>query len=105
MSVETKPTQATDPAPLAAAAVAAKPAAQSATFTATLEQEMKRIASHASEIKTLNNGAKLYYLAGGREVEQAPGRTPYVVKPGHWPPPKTSSDATPPPTSGQTSPR
>ncbi len=43
---------------------------------------MKRIASHATSVETLKNGAKLYHLPNGREVEQVAGKTPYVVKAG-----------------------
>jgi hypothetical protein len=49
---------------------------------AALQAEMARIAAHATSVETLRNGAKLYHLAGGREVEQAPGKTPYVVAKG-----------------------
>jgi hypothetical protein len=61
---------------------------------------MQRIASHASKVETLKNGAKLYFLANGREVEQAPGKTPYVVKAGTKPataaaPPAQPSSTTP----------
>jgi hypothetical protein len=55
---------------------------------------MKRIASHATKVETLKNGAKLYFLANGREVEQAPGKTPYVVAKGTVPAPKTTTPST-----------
>jgi hypothetical protein len=46
---------------------------------------MKRIAAHATSVETLENGAKLYHLAGGRVIEQVDGHSPYVVKAGNWP--------------------
>jgi hypothetical protein len=46
---------------------------------------MKRIAAHATSVETLKNGAKLYHLAGGREIEQVAGKSPYVVEAGNWP--------------------
>jgi hypothetical protein len=45
---------------------------------------MKQIASHATSVETLPNGAKLYHLSGGRIVEQVEGHSPYVVKAGNW---------------------
>jgi hypothetical protein len=43
---------------------------------------MARIAKRAEKVETLDNGAKLFHLPGGRIVEQVPGKTPYVVKAG-----------------------
>lgn len=67
-----------------AAAATAKPAEAETDFTKKLAAELQRIASHATKVETLKNGAKLYHLAGGREVEAAPGKSPYVVKQGDW---------------------
>jgi Tol biopolymer transport system component len=47
-----------------------------------LERQIERIAARALSIRKLKNGATLYILPGGREVEQAAGKTPYVVKAG-----------------------
>jgi hypothetical protein len=101
-AMETTSTRAGAAAP-APAAAAAKPAgngdeAKSADFTKRLAAELKRIASHATTIETLDNGAKVYHLAGGRQVEAAPGKSPYVIVKGDWPPAKTSSGATKPAT-------
>lgn len=64
------------------------------TFEEKLAATMKRIASHATKVETLKNGAKLYFLANGREVEQAPGKTPYVVAKGTVPAPKATAPST-----------
>jgi hypothetical protein len=58
---------------------------------------MQRIAARAESVETLKNGAKLYHLPNGREVEQVPGKSPYVTKKGTPPPASTSSTTTPPP--------
>lgn len=81
-----------------AAAPAGTTTAQS--FEEKLAATMKKIASHATKVETLKNGAKLYFLANGREVEQAPGKSPYVVAKGTVPAPKTTTPAatTPPST-------
>jgi len=57
---------------------AATPAAE--TFTEKLADQMKRIAAHAEKTETLKNGAELYLLADGKEIEQVPGKSPYIVK-------------------------
>ena len=76
--------------PVSSPAPASAPAAKSGplTFQQRLARQIARIAAHATKVETLKNGATLYTLAGGREVEQAPGHTPYVVRHG--------TDATPP---------
>lgn len=82
-----------DPAPpstaatatTAAAPVAASDATTATTdFTKALEAELQRLQKHATKVETLNNGAKLYHLPGGRLVEAAPGKSPYVVAKGNW---------------------
>jgi len=80
------------PAPTATPAASAKPekTGDALTFERSLAAEMARIASHATKIETLKNGATLYTLANGREIEQAPGMRPYVVKPGTAPAAKTA---------------
>lgn len=89
------PAPATPAAPAASTAAAASSTpAQTRTFTERLDAEMKRIASHASKVETLKNGARLYFLANGREVEQVPGKTPYVVRAG-TPPAKPAPASTP----------
>jgi len=55
-------------------------AAATESFTDRLADEMKRIAAHAEKSETLKNGAELYVFADGKEIEQAPGKSPYVVK-------------------------
>ena len=76
----------------------------SQSFEEKLAATMKRIASHATKVETLKNGAKLYFLPNGREVEQAEGKTPYVVAKGTVPAPKATTPAatTTPSTSGST---
>jgi hypothetical protein len=98
-AMETTSTRAGAAAPTPAAA-ATKGAgngddAKSADFTKRLEAELKRIASHATTVETLDNGAKVYHLAGGRQVEAAPGKSPYVIVKGDWPPAKTAKPAAP----------
>jgi hypothetical protein len=56
---------------------------------------MKRIEARAESVETLENGAKLYHLPGGREVEQVPGKSPYVTKKGTWPQPTDTKPTTP----------
>jgi hypothetical protein len=66
----------------------AKPAAETGTRKLTradaIEHQMERISSRALRVVTLKNGAKLYTLPGGRQIEQVPGKSPYVVKAGNW---------------------
>jgi hypothetical protein len=50
------------------------------SFTERLADQMKRIAAHAESSEKLKNGATLYHLADGAEIEQVEGKTPYVVK-------------------------
>jgi hypothetical protein len=50
------------------------------SFTERLADEMKRISAHAKSSEKLKNGAELYHLANGEEIEQVAGKTPYVVK-------------------------
>jgi hypothetical protein len=77
-------------------AAAAPAAAPKRDFTA----EMKRIAARAESVETLKNGAKLYHLPNGREIEQLPGHSPYVTKKGTPP----TAAATPPPATTSTTP-
>jgi hypothetical protein len=104
------PTPASTPATSTSAATTSPPASSTTsattgttsaaqTFDAKLAATMKRIASHATKVETLKNGAKLYFLANGREVEQAPGKTPYVVAKGTVPTPKATTPAATPTTS------
>jgi hypothetical protein len=61
-----------------------------------IARQMARIEAHATAVDTLRNGAKVYHLAGGRLVEQAPGKSPYVIKAGERPTPQpTQTAATP----------
>lgn len=75
-----------DPVSTAGAASSTAVAATAATtaaaesFTERLADEMKRIAAHASSSEQLRNGAELYHLTDGEEIEQVAGKTPYVVK-------------------------
>jgi len=71
---------ATAPATPVAAAASTAAGAAAETFTERLADEMKRIAAHAAKTETLKNGAELYVLADGKEIEQVPGKSPYVVK-------------------------
>ena len=112
MNTESTQAAGSTPAPGSTAAGSAAPTATTRRsdkpgFAAGLAQEMKRIASHASKVETLKNGAKLYHLAGGREVEQAPGHTPYVVAKGNWPQktsPAAAGGASTTPPAGTTTP-
>lgn len=70
-------------APVAATSTTAATTTATTTtesFTARLADEMKRIAGHATSSEKLKNGATLYHLADGAEIEQVEGKTPYVVK-------------------------
>jgi hypothetical protein len=114
------PAPTTTPATPASATASPAPPTQTSSakpevdFTKKLAAELDRIASHATKIETLKNGAKLYHLAGGREVEAAPGKSPYVVAKGDWgekkpaaAQPETTAPATPataPPTTATTTP-
>jgi hypothetical protein len=95
-------TSAVDPANTTAKNASA--AAPKRDFT----EEMKRIAARAESVETLKNGAKLYHLPNGREVEQVPGKSPYVTKKGTPPAPSTTAappaTTTPPPTTTTTTP-
>jgi len=62
------------------AAAPARSTASSTTFVSRLAAEMKRITAHSTKTETLKNGATLFDLADGEVVEQAAGKTPYVVK-------------------------
>jgi hypothetical protein len=70
------------PSAVSATSTAATTAASQTTesFTERLAGEMKRIAAHATSSEHLKNGATLYHLADGAEIEQVEGKTPYVVK-------------------------
>jgi hypothetical protein len=59
---------------------AAKTTKTTESFTERLSDEMKRISAHATSSEKLKNGAELYHLANGEEIEQVPGKSPYVVK-------------------------
>jgi hypothetical protein len=71
----------------------ADPTTVAAPPATSFDDVMKRIAAHATSVETLANGAKLYHLPGGREIEQVPGKSPYVTKHGTWPPPSTTPPA------------
>jgi hypothetical protein len=66
---------------------------KAAAPTRDFDAEMKRIAARATSVETLKNGAKLYHLPGGRDVEQVPGKSPYVTKQGT--PPAPAAPTTP----------
>src|SRR5262249_50835415 len=70
--------------PTTATPTIAKATSHAASAAERLDAVMKRIASHATSVEPLPNGAKLYHLAGGRVVEQVEGHSPYVVKAGSW---------------------
>jgi hypothetical protein len=75
---------------------------ESAKPTRDFTAEMKRIAARAESVETLKNGAKLYHLPGGREIEQVPGKSPYVTRKGT--PPAPAATTTPPATTTTTPP-
>jgi hypothetical protein len=84
MSLPTDPvTDGASPASAVSATSTAKKATTTKTtesFTERLADEMKRIAAHSTSSEKLKNGAELYHLANGEEIEQVAGKTPYVVK-------------------------
>lgn len=65
-----------------AAGGAAAPAQSSAGAHGGVAAISATLQKNALSVKTLANGAKLYSYAGGRQVEQAPGKKAYVVKKG-----------------------